>query len=178
LTESHAPSRLVEAPAAYFLTFSCYGTRLHGDSRGTVDRYANAPGTAVLPTSGRREGFEKYLLKDYPITLDMNQQRLVLDAIRRHCEVREWLVYAAHVRTNHVHLVLWANVQPEDAMAQLKRYASRALNQSAGNRGRWWAHHGSTKYLWNETQIAEAVAYVAYQQGAPMALYLIGESDI
>ena len=57
-------------------------------------------------------------------------------------------------------------------MAQLKRYASRALNQSAGKNGRWWARHGSTRYLWNERRIAEAVDYVAHEQGAPMALYL------
>jgi REP element-mobilizing transposase RayT len=132
----------------------------------------------VLATSGRRECFEKYLLKHRPIALDACQRGLVLSAIRRHCEVRDWLLYAAHVRTNHVHVVLWVDVQPEDAMAQLKRYASRALNQSVGKNGRWWARHGSTRYLWNERQIAEAVSYVAHEQGAPMALYFSWEKTI
>jgi REP element-mobilizing transposase RayT len=151
---------------------------LHGDVRGTVDRLCNARGTSVLPTSGRRERFEECLLKEHPVTLDANQRDIVLAAIRRHCVVRKWFLHTAHVRSSHVHVVLRADVQPEDAMAQLKRYASRALNQSAGRIGRWWAHHGSTRYLWNERQIAEAVEYVAHQQGAPMALYLIGEGGI
>ena len=160
------------------LTFSCYGTRLHGDARGTVDQFTNVPGTAVLPASGRRECFEKSLLKDHPVYLDARQRDLVLGAIRRHCEVRGWILHVAHVRTNHVHVVLWADVKPEDAMAQLKRYASRDLNRSSGKRGHWWASHGSTRYLWNERQIAEAAEYAAHQQGAPMALDLIGENGI
>jgi REP element-mobilizing transposase RayT len=129
----------------------------------------------VLPPSGRRACFEGQLLKDAPVTLDALQRCLVLDAILRHCDVREWILHAAHVRTNHVHVVLWAGVPPEEAMAQLKRYASRSLNQASGRRRRWWARHGSTRYLWDERQIAGAVDYVVHEQGAPMALYLNGD---
>jgi hypothetical protein len=35
-------------PLAYHITWGTYGTRLHGDKRGTVDRENNAFGTPVL----------------------------------------------------------------------------------------------------------------------------------
>ncbi len=132
----------------------------------------------MLSPSGRRECFEGHLLKEPPVALDTRQRRLVLAAILRHCEVREWLLHAAHVRTNHVHVVLWAAVPPEDAMAQFKRYASRSLSQNAGKHQRWWARHGSTRYLWDVRQIAEAVDYVAHEQGTPMALHLNWDANI
>ena len=31
-------------PAGHFLTFRTYGTWLHGDARGSVDRFHNVPG--------------------------------------------------------------------------------------------------------------------------------------
>ncbi len=36
-------------PLAYFITFRCYGTWLHGDRRGSVDRFHNIYGTPRLP---------------------------------------------------------------------------------------------------------------------------------
>lgn len=35
-------------PLAYLLTFRCYGTWLHGDARGSVDREHNTYGTPCL----------------------------------------------------------------------------------------------------------------------------------
>jgi hypothetical protein len=39
----------MDTPLAYFITFTCHGTWLHGDERGSVDRGHNAPGTPFLP---------------------------------------------------------------------------------------------------------------------------------
>ena len=41
-------SRASSYPLAYLLTFTCYGTRLHGDTRGTVDRNNNRYGMPFL----------------------------------------------------------------------------------------------------------------------------------
>ncbi len=38
----------MSTPLAYFITFTCCGTWLHGDERGSVDREHNTPGTPVL----------------------------------------------------------------------------------------------------------------------------------
>jgi hypothetical protein len=35
-------------PIAYHITFGTYGTRLHGDPRGTVDRSMNRPGDPII----------------------------------------------------------------------------------------------------------------------------------
>ncbi|MDA0204298.1 MAG: hypothetical protein O3A53_06005 [Acidobacteria bacterium] len=105
------------------------------------------------------------------VHLDAGQRSLVLAAIEQHCLHRQWILYAAHVRTNHAHAALWADVAPERAMVQLKLRASRALNASGGSAPRWWARHGSTRYLWRLEQIPAAVDYVINGQGEPMSLY-------
>ena len=57
-------------------------------------------------------------------------------------------------------------------MAQLKAYASRALNLSGRRRRKHWGHHGRTRYLWEPRHVDAAVGYVVQQQGPPMAVYL------
>jgi hypothetical protein len=41
-------------PLAYFITFSCYGSRMHGADDGSVDVAHNQPGTAFLPADSKR----------------------------------------------------------------------------------------------------------------------------
>lgn len=164
-------------PIAYFITFACYGARLHGDPKGSVDRFHNVPNTPAIEPSPARVHFERKLSRGTSVTLDADDRALVLGALRQHCEYREWMLHAAHIRSNHVHIVLAADVAPTDAMSQLKRYASRALNAARGRSPRRWARHGSTRYLWTAEQMALAVDYVAREQGAPMALYLEGQGS-
>src|SRR2546421_11369035 len=42
-------------PLAYHITWGTYGTRLHGDGRGTVDREHNEYGTPVLGPDPERQ---------------------------------------------------------------------------------------------------------------------------
>jgi hypothetical protein len=55
-------------PLAYFITFTCYGTWLHGDERGSVDDEHNTPGTPVLDPDPERRGRERDDLPGRPIT--------------------------------------------------------------------------------------------------------------
>ena len=166
-----APERPGDGPTAYLLTFACYGARLHGDSRGSVDRFHNVWGTPMVDPDADRERFERRLSGRSGYKLGPEDRRLVLKSIRRHAEIRNWLLYAAHVRTNHVHVVVEADIPPEKAMEQFKAYASRSLNQRSVRRGKRWARHGSTRPLWQPRQISAAVDYVVNQQGRPMAVY-------
>ena len=43
-------------PLAYFISFACYGCRLHGDDRGSVDLRHNLYGTPVLPPDSEPRG--------------------------------------------------------------------------------------------------------------------------
>ncbi len=80
---------------------------------------------------------------------------------------------AAHVRTNHDHMVIAANCKPERAMNSLKAYSSQALNRFCLDEPerRSWARHGSTRYLWTATDISAAIEHVISEQGEPMAVF-------
>ena len=59
-------------------------------------------------------------------------------------------------------------------MNDFKAYTSRALNRLDGDgpgRKRW-ARHGSTRWLWNDQDVREAIRYVVEEQGEPMAVFL------
>jgi REP element-mobilizing transposase RayT len=104
----------------------------------------------------------------------MNRDGGVLASIRQHCEYPHWPLLAAHVRTNHVHVILEALDPPEKALNELKAYASRHLNQMGFDvpDRRRWSRHGSTRYLWKRDDVEAAIAYVADHQVAPMGLYV------
>jgi REP element-mobilizing transposase RayT len=82
-------------------------------------------------------------------------------------------LFAAHVRTNHVHAILEAGDKPEKVMNTLKSYASRRLNESGvDEQGRKrWTRHGSTKWLWNRESINAAIRYVIDGQGDPVEVF-------
>ena len=99
------------------------------------------------------------------------ERAVVLKAIRQHAAHRGWVLHPVHVRSNHVHVVVEADVRPEKVMTQFKGRASRALNRSEW-RERRWAYHGSTRYLWETREVEAAVEYVVHQQGPTMAVYV------
>jgi REP element-mobilizing transposase RayT len=159
--------------SAYLITFSCYGAHLHGDDRGSVDRRHNQPGTRSLQPDDRLLAAERHLMDQPPYQMDTQRRGVVLSAIRQTCEYRGWTLLAAHVRTTHVHVVVASREQPEKIMLDLKRYASRALNDASvdtPDRKRW-ARHGSTRRLPDAEAVSAAVRYVIERQGEPMALF-------
>src|SRR6267154_2358465 len=72
-----------DIPLAYLITFRCYGTWLHGDKRGSIDRFHNRYKSAYLPQSDRRQVLNKRKLKSQPVILDIKRRRSVGDAITR-----------------------------------------------------------------------------------------------
>jgi REP element-mobilizing transposase RayT len=160
-------------PLAYFITFGAYGTWVHGDERGSVDRGHNLPGTPYLAPDHFRFECEQSRTSEQPYLMDEARRIHVLEAVRQACGKRGWDLLAVHVRQAHVHVVVAAADTPEKVMHALKGYASRRLNE-AGLDGRdrtRWARHGSTRYLWNRRAVDDAVTYVVDEQGAPMAVY-------
>jgi REP element-mobilizing transposase RayT len=161
----------MQTPLAYFLTFTCYGTWLHGDERGSVDRNHNVPGSFFLAPDGERRTLEKNRLVEPPYLLDAPRREVTLRAI---CEIagrKQWALHAVHVRSNHVHVVLTADGVPERVLNDLKTAASRRLNAAyPTEHGRTrWTRHGSTRYLWTEEAVAQKIRYVLDEQGEPMA---------
>jgi hypothetical protein len=67
-----------------------------------------------------------------------------------------------------------AAVPPEKVMNEFKSYASRELNRldrdGADRKG--WARRGSTRWLWKDEDLQQALQYVVEEQGEPMALFI------
>jgi REP element-mobilizing transposase RayT len=155
-------------PLAVFFTFRCYGTWLHGDERGSVDRYNNIYGAPRIPENNDWKNYNKEELKQKPVTLNAAQRGSVDTAIREICHKRKWELFAINVRTNHVHSVINIGTKDsEQALNALKANATRQMRQDL----LWlfdhtpWAKKGSRRNLWNEHSVVEASDYVINGQG-------------
>jgi REP element-mobilizing transposase RayT len=157
----------------YFITFACYGAHLHGES-GSVDRDHNVPGNRYAPPSGARIEMKRRQMDQQLYELDGSRRAIVLAAIREGCLHRNWKLWAVHVRTNHVHVIVEAGVRPEIVMNALKAYASRDLNTARLDPPdrRRWSRHGSTRWLFTDQAARDAIRYVIDDQGEPMEIYL------
>ena len=147
----------MNSPNAYFITFSTYGTRLRGDRRGWSFR---APGHPTQQVHGGEATFEladSARLKESPCRLTHSQRDVVMHAIRETCEYRGWSLLAVYVGELHVHVVVVAEGNPEQTMASLKAWATRKLREAGldAARSRFWARHGSTRYLWSDLAVAD-----------------------
>ena len=155
---------------AYFITWTCYGTWLPGDSRGWVNRANNRFDSATMEPDENLVLQVSKNLSNLPYVLDQAARNIVLDAIIAVCRHRMWHLYAAHVRTNHVHLVVSGDATPEKMMKDFKVYASRALNQIDSTIRRW-TRHGSTRYLYDPNAIAECIDYTVHGQGCKLSVW-------
>jgi REP element-mobilizing transposase RayT len=164
---------MADRPLAYFITFTTYGTWLHGDPRGSVDREHNDVGAPFLEPEPLRSNAARQRMAQEYYVLDEPRRMIVRDAIVEECEFRGWLLLAVHVRSNHVHIVVTAECEPEFAMRSCKAQASKRLNRAGfddGNRKRWTTH-GSTRYLWTKEAVVEKIQYVVDGQGEQMAVF-------
>ena len=156
-----------DPPLAYFISFRCYGTWLHGDERGSTDRLHNQYGSPFLPHDDDWRRHDQRLLRQPPVALSAEQRSVVERAIQNTCTIREWKLLAVNARTNHVHVVASCNgTRPELVLNALKSNATRTLRQQ----GYWknphspWSDHGSKRYLWSEQGIQQAIEYVTNWQ--------------
>jgi REP element-mobilizing transposase RayT len=157
----------------YLITFACYGCHLHGDEAGSVDREHNQPGRRLLEADPNRVRAEARRMDQPPYGMDGRRRATVLAALRERCGNRLWKLLAAHVRSNHVHLVVEAEARPERIMNDLKSYASGCLNRFALDEParKRWARHGSTRWLWKPQSVSAAIRYVVDEQGDPMEVF-------
>lgn len=153
-------------PLAYHITWTSYGTWLYGDSRGWIE--SGVPGVQP-PDEGRLHKAQLSLARP-PVTFDEGQRALIEEVIKEHCRIRGWVVHALNARSNHVHVVMTADPEPEEVMNQLKAWCSRRLSDAAGSRDsapagkagrrKWFTEHGSTKWINGGTYLENAIRYV------------------
>ena len=156
-----------EFPLAYFITFRTYGSWLHGDERGSIDRYHNIFKGPRVPENPVLKKQHETKLKSGHVTLNAAQRKAVGDSIQETCEYRCWGLRAINIRTNHAHVVVSAATTPDRILKDIKAYSTRLLRSL----GLWdfehspWADGGSKRYLWKEINVWNACDYVLNGQG-------------
>ncbi len=153
-------------PLGYLITFRTYGTWLHGDKRGSVDRHHNRYGAPLIRQNENWLRHNKHKLKHEPVKLNKKQRALIKSSIEETCELRGWRLYITNVRTNHVHSVVTAACGPSRILNAMKSNATRELREAR----QWsrsdspWADRGSKRYLWTEAHLMKAIDYVEFDQ--------------
>ena len=156
-----------DTPLAYLISFRAHGSWLHGDHRGSIDRFHNSYGSPYIRPNESWRRYNQQLLKDPLRLFGARERASVRKAIIESCRRRRWSLQAVNVRTNHVHAVVSANCTAELVLNALKANATRQLRQD----GLWsrasspWADKGSKRMLWSEESVARAIDYVLNRQG-------------
>jgi len=157
-----------DIPLAYLITFRSYGTWLHGNERGSVDREHNRFKTPYAAVNENRKRHNQKTLKGEPVLLDAARRSAVEKAITETCDCRKWTLRAINVRTNHVHSVVSAgSTKSEIVLNAFKANATRQMREN----GCWkrdyspWVDKGSRRNLWNDRSVAKAIDYVLNGQG-------------
>jgi REP element-mobilizing transposase RayT len=151
----------------YFLTFRTHGTWLHGDPRGSQDRYRNKYGSPKIAPDPAWRGEEISRLRNAPQRLDAAMRQVVSQTIREVCAHRHWPLHELNVRSCHVHVILASPDSPEKTMNDLKGWCTRRLREVklVPDDVSPWSHHGSTVYLFTEARYRAACRYVRDEQG-------------
>jgi REP element-mobilizing transposase RayT len=157
-------------PLGYFLSWGTYGTRLHGDRRGTVDREQNEYGDPVLGFDADRWEREKGRLKFPPVVLSREQRRFAEEMIPHVCTQGSWTYHTCAAAPDHVHVVLTSTFDPSTIRRLMKRWLGQELsNQWPQARGAtWWAEDGSIRWLVDESYFQNAIDYVSRQRTVPV----------
>jgi REP element-mobilizing transposase RayT len=152
----------------HLITFRSYGTWLHGDKRGSVDRDHNRYKSPYASPNQNRKQHNQRTLICPPVALDSNLRVSVENAIRETCVRRDWLLRAINVRTNHVHTVVSiGEKKSEIALNAFKANATRRMRED----GNWlrdhspWVDKGSRRNLWTARSVELAIDYVINGQG-------------
>jgi hypothetical protein len=111
-------------PLAYHITWRTYGTWLPGSEDGWVKHKT----LGIRDESAPLEKHARDLMTQDAVVLSESQRAIVEQTIRDHCQFRNWTLHAVNARSNHVHVVVSADIHPDQVMSQFKAWCSRRLN--------------------------------------------------
>jgi REP element-mobilizing transposase RayT len=152
---------------ALLLTWSTYGTWLHGDNRGSSDRKHSKP----LAPDPVREAHARERMNFPALTLDARMRRVTRETIEERCRFRGWELRALNVRTNHVHVVISSDEGGQKVIGSLKARVTRMLRQAElvkADQPVWTAEGGNVRALRDPEAVSAACDYVRNQQGPPL----------
>jgi REP element-mobilizing transposase RayT len=142
------------------ITWTNYGTWLPGNERGWRKRNIGVQIPRPL-----LEQWCRAQLKGDAVLLSPPDRTTVEDACREHSTYRGWMLHAVNARTNHVHVVVSADLDPAKVRDQLKANCTRRLRMQENplDVARTWSRGGDCELL-NEVEIEFAVSYVMEAQ--------------
>jgi len=155
-------------PLAYLITLRTYGTWLHGDRKGSVDRHGyNIYDTPRMFSSKSLRNDMREQMSHEPLIFNKKQRLCVLEAIKEVYAYRGYECFAINIRTNHLHTVVSALQGPNKIVNDFKSYATRRLRVAAliEKDRKVWARGKSRRYLWKPRHVELAVDYVLFGQG-------------
>ena len=129
MAHTHREFRTQDIPLAYLISFRAFGTWLHGDSRGSVDRFHDRYRSSLIPPNEQWRKYNLTSLKQPPVKLGAGRRAAIEKAVRETCKIRGWVLLALNARTNHIHTVVSANCKPE----QILNAFSECNARDAGN---------------------------------------------
>jgi hypothetical protein len=155
------------------LTWPTYGTWLPGPGRGWVDPGAVQTDDTLPEPDATLSSHRRSSLKWPAVTLDNDQQRLILDDIARVGALRGFVPRLAVAAPDHVHLMLAADERADlHRMIQLTKGAlSRLLTVAAGDAPavsaagdalafhKWWTRQYSFRVI-RDVSVNDAVREV------------------
>ena len=151
--------------ATYHIIWTTYGSWLPGDRRGWV----RTKRSGIQSPDAQREEFARKSMAESEVILTPDQRALIEQTVRDHCVVRRWLLQAVRARSNHVHVVVTADRDPEVVRDQFKAWCSRKLSDAEGlqnavaaraGRRRWFTEGGDTEVIEDEAYLENAIRYV------------------
>jgi REP element-mobilizing transposase RayT len=167
----------MDGPLAYLLTWTTYGTWLHGDKRGSVNRHNNMYASPTIPGSAVRADVNRSRMSADPLVLTPMMRWVVRDALVEHCPYRDAALHSLNVRTNHVHMVVSLRTgNPRGVAGRFKARATFVLRERGlvGENAIVWTARGSARYLWDDESLAAANRYVLDEQGARDEFAVVG----
>ena len=113
------------------------------------------------------------------IAFDDADGAIVFRTFNEVCAYRGWTLHAAHVRREHVHIVVSGLASPEAMMRDFKSYSSRRLHEQGRFVGQAvWARRGDVRRIETEEELSAAREYVVEKQGTMMAVHGLAPGDV
>jgi hypothetical protein len=103
------------------LTFTTYGTHVHGAETGSVSRSHRAWAPTV-PSNETWQVQARRLMAWPEFRLSPRDRALVVKCVVNACACHAWQLFCVHARTNHVHAVLQADAPADRALSEGPRY--------------------------------------------------------